>query len=230
MCYQISKCITNDCLNNSDYSYDLFGIILEIILMSQLLIHLMFPLYKCYTKEQNEVDENLQIAVGRLKKVYIIFNSLIIYNIFFVKTIPQTSLYAIYYALLIITMLLTLSFLQLKSFESLFSVNLYIFSLISMHLSTLLNLFIIIYDKNDFIPTSINFGFLLTTCLLSIYCINNIMNTYSKLKSNNVDEDPEINNLINKYTGYTLMQEPTNHLIDESKNMNCETNQGTDIV
>jgi hypothetical protein len=56
------------------------------------------------------------------------------------------------------------------------------------------------------------------------------MNTYSKLKSNNVDEDPEINNLINKYTGYTLMQEPTNHLIDESKNMNCETNQGTDIV
>lgn len=231
MSHQISRCITNNCLNNSDYSYDLFGIILEITLISQLLIHLMFPLYKCYTKEQNElvIDKKMTDSINRLKKVYIIFNSLIIYNIFFVGTIPQTSLFAIYYALLMNTIFLTLSFLQLKTIESSFSVNLSIFSIMSIHCATLLNLLIIIFEKNDFIPTSINFGLLLTSCLLSIACMNNIMNTYSKLKFNNesnnenkeallnkikVEIDPDINNLIDKYAGYNMIQEGKNPFVE----------------
>jgi hypothetical protein len=100
-----------------------------------------------------------------------------------------------------------------------------------MHATTLLNLLIIIFDKNDFIPTSINFGLLLTSCLLSIACMNNIVNTYSKLKFNNesnnennetllnknkVDIDPDINNLIDKYAGYNMIQEGKNPFVQPS--------------
>ena len=118
-----------------------------------------------------------------------------------------------------------------KIIESSFDVNLSIFSIMSMHATTLLNLLIIIFDKNDFIPTSINFGLLLTSCLLSIACMNNIVNTYSKLKFNNesnnennetllnknkVDIDPDINNLIDKYAGYNMIQEGKNPFVQPS--------------
>lgn len=211
---QIYRCTKTDCLNNSDDSYDLIGIIIKIALLSQYIIHIIFPLYKCYNdttidKEDDEDDDSCKKIYGRwflkdnancilsLKKVFIFLNASMFYNIVFISHLPNDVYFMIYYGILFNMMIYTLSFLQNIYLTSFFSLNIVISSLASLFIVTFYNLYIIIHNHTDYIPSNINFGILLLTCIMTTSLImRNILkikqSINQKFKSH-VNDDYSIN-------------------------------------
>ena len=169
--YQICNCYKNDCLNNDEYIYDIFGIALGLIFMIQLLIHLIIPIYRL--KHNNNVEnQDLNNHYRKLRMLHILFNAFMFYNFTIILHIPIDISYLIYYVNLYFTMIIMYSSFQVTNIKSLFNIFLLIFVQILFLNNIILNIFVIAFTSIPNIYANINLGFSLI--LLCVYIFINI--------------------------------------------------------
>jgi hypothetical protein len=178
--YQIFTCYKNDCLNNDQYIYDIFGIVMGLIYMVQLLIHLIIPIYKLKEQSLEQQDDNKHFR--KLKILYILFNIFMFYNFAIVLHIPLDVSYLIYYVYLYFSMIVMYSFLQITNIESLFCMFLLILSQILFINNVILNIYVISFTSISNIYVNINLGFsLIFLCMYIFINIQYLRNKYRNI-------------------------------------------------
>jgi hypothetical protein len=178
--YQTFTCYKNDCLNNDQYIYDIFGIVMGLIYMVQLLIHLIIPIYKLKEQSLEQQDDNKHFR--KLKILYILFNICMFYNFAIVLHIPLDVSYLIYYVYLYFSMIVMYSFLQITNIESLFCMFLLILSQILFINNVILNIYVISFTSISNIYVNINLGFsLIFLCMYIFINIQYLRNKYRNI-------------------------------------------------
>jgi hypothetical protein len=192
----IYDCYKKNCINQEDNYYILFGIILEMIFVSQLLLHIFLPIHKCKFKNDDisEYDvEGYNKTIIKKFKILIGFILLIMtYNIYipYILSVPDNLNVITSYVYSIFIMILLVKIITIVEIRTLQDLLIFVLTLLFIIVSLILDIIIFTSETNYYVLVIVNFALLLTCSIIGIYII--LTNLYKK-KYNKNDEPLIIN-------------------------------------
>ena len=175
--YETHKCYMNKCLDSFDI-LNTFNIFLSIILITQLIIHLLFP-YNLMSDNSDNVVINNTINNNKIHNIFIKMKYILIiitlslcYNIFvpLFITIPNNIYIIIYHVYIIFFVILSFRLLFLTRIISFYDYLLFVNGFILLLTIICINIMLFInFNDNKYLPIIINFLFFIVISIIGIY-------------------------------------------------------------
>ena len=175
--YETHKCYINKCLDSFDI-LNTFNIFLSIILITQLIVHLLFP-YNLMSDNSDNVVINNTINNNKIHNIFIKMKYILIiitlslcYNIFvpLFITIPNNIYIIIYHVYIIFFVILSFRLLFLTRIISFYDYLLFVNGFILLLTIICINIMLFInFNDNKYLPIIINFLFFIVISIIGIY-------------------------------------------------------------